>query len=141
MKPIMTIALFAGLLAFTGCATHRAGGNCNQCHAHHGHAACQDDCHGHRGGLLSRLKGPGAVCESCQGGVPVGCRPGPLHWQQGGLDYSAGLSTGLAGHRAGRVMAAQPVAPGPPSGTVGYPYYTTRGPRDFLLDNPPSIGR
>jgi hypothetical protein len=24
---------------------------------------------------------------------------------------------------------------------VGYPYYTTRGPRDFLLDNPPSIGR
>jgi hypothetical protein len=25
--------------------------------------------------------------------------------------------------------------------TVAYPYYTTRGPRDFLLDNPPSIGR
>ena len=22
-----------------------------------------------------------------------------------------------------------------------YPYYTTRGPRDFLRDNPPSIGR
>lgn len=30
--------------------------------------------------------------------------------------------------------------PGPPSGTVGYPYYTLRGPRDFLADNPPSIG-
>jgi hypothetical protein len=29
---------------------------------------------------------------------------------------------------------------GPPSGTVGYPYYTLRGPRDFLVDNPPSIG-
>lgn len=30
---------------------------------------------------------------------------------------------------------------GPPTAQVAYPYYTTRGPRDFLLDNPPSIGR
>ena len=30
---------------------------------------------------------------------------------------------------------------GPTTAQVGYPYYTTRGPRDFLLDNPPSIGR
>lgn len=30
--------------------------------------------------------------------------------------------------------------PGPPTPTYGYPYYTTRGPRDFLVDNPPSIG-
>jgi hypothetical protein len=26
------------------------------------------------------------------------------------------------------------------SSTYAYPYYTTRGPRDFLIDNPPSIG-
>ena len=25
--------------------------------------------------------------------------------------------------------------------SYAYPYYTTRGPRDFLIDNPPSIGR
>ncbi len=31
--------------------------------------------------------------------------------------------------------------PGPPTAQVAYPYYTIRGPRDFLLDNPPSIGR
>jgi hypothetical protein len=31
--------------------------------------------------------------------------------------------------------------PGPPTAQIGYPYYTIRGPRDFLLDNPPSIGR
>lgn len=31
--------------------------------------------------------------------------------------------------------------PGPPTPTYAYPYYTLRGPRDFLLDNPPSIGR
>ncbi|RIK83550.1 MAG: hypothetical protein DCC67_05870 [Planctomycetota bacterium] len=29
---------------------------------------------------------------------------------------------------------------GPPVGQVAYPYYTTRGPRDFLLNNPPHIG-
>ena len=29
---------------------------------------------------------------------------------------------------------------GPPSGAVAYPYYTTRGPRDFLAKCPPSIG-
>ncbi len=32
------------------------------------------------------------------------------------------------------------VNPGPPSGTIAYPYYTIRGPRDFLANNPPSIG-
>ena len=30
---------------------------------------------------------------------------------------------------------------GPPTAAVAYPYYTIRGPRDFLIDNPPSIGR
>ena len=29
---------------------------------------------------------------------------------------------------------------GPPTGAVAYPYYTSRGPRDFLDPNPPSIG-
>lgn len=29
---------------------------------------------------------------------------------------------------------------GPPGGQVAYPYYTTRGPRDFLMANPPTIG-
>ncbi len=29
---------------------------------------------------------------------------------------------------------------GPPTGGVAYPYYTNRGPRDFFVNNPPSIG-
>jgi hypothetical protein len=28
----------------------------------------------------------------------------------------------------------------PQSAQVAYPYYTTRGPRDFLLNNPPPLG-
>jgi hypothetical protein len=31
-------------------------------------------------------------------------------------------------------------AAGPPTGQVTYPYYTVRGPRDFLAKNPRSIG-
>jgi hypothetical protein len=31
-------------------------------------------------------------------------------------------------------------APGPATGAVTYPYYTVRGPRDFLAKNPSSIG-
>ena len=30
--------------------------------------------------------------------------------------------------------------PGPSTAQVAYPYYTTRGPRDFFTNNPPSIG-
>jgi hypothetical protein len=40
-----------------------------------------------------------------------------------------------------RVRSEEPmVDPGPPTGAVTYPYYTTRGPRDFLARNPQSIG-
>ncbi len=31
-------------------------------------------------------------------------------------------------------------APGMSAGAVAYPYYTTRGPRDYFQNNPPSIG-
>lgn len=30
--------------------------------------------------------------------------------------------------------------PGPPTAHTAYPYYTLRGPRDFLLNNPPPLG-
>ena len=32
-------------------------------------------------------------------------------------------------------------SPGPPTAAVSYPYYTVRGPRDYFLDDPPTIGR
>lgn len=47
------------------------------------------------------------------------------------------------GHGAafGVPALAPPVyTPGPPTAAVTYPYYTTRGPRDFLLNNPPPLG-
>ena len=55
---------------------------------------------------------------------------------------------GLGGHVAqamhethGWRHAPPQVGPaGPPTGTYAYPYYTLHGPRDFLVDDPPSIG-
>lgn len=68
-----------------------------------------------------------------------GCGPGPLrprgwavHRDQGG-----GL---LAGHH-GRNGQEEAGPDGMSSAAVAYPYYTTRGPRDFFANNPPSIGR
>ena len=79
------------------------------------------------------------------GGGNCGCRPGcvagPLGWQQGGLNYSGCLQPGLLGHGAGAQLNSTPFTPGPPTAQVAYPYYSVRGPRDFFLDNPPTIGR
>lgn len=48
--------------------------------------------------------------------------------------------TGM-GYRYGGHGVQDPGPAGPQTAAVGYPYYTLRGPRDFLVDNPPSIGR
>jgi hypothetical protein len=66
----------------------------------------------------------GGQC-GCPGG---GCGPG---------------GCGLAGRGIGGGLGGgQPLepAPGMSAGAVGYPYYTHRGPRDFFINNPPSIG-
>ena len=91
---------------------------------------------------MSKLAGV-LGCNACGGagcGRP-GCMAGPLGWQSGGLDYSSHLQTGLLGHTAAQNLNSRPFTPGPPTGQVAYPYYTHRGPRDFLLDQPPTIGR
>jgi hypothetical protein len=67
--------------------------------------------------------------------------PGKIGWQQGGLDYSSHLQPGVLGHRASSAISSQPFTPGPPTGQTAYPYYTVRGPRDFLQSDPPTIGR
>jgi hypothetical protein len=111
------VVFLAGL---TGCITQHGrrpwacmGGSCAQ--APENCVSCNDP------GQCSECRGPGFFnprgrgCDECEG---HGCR--------------------LCG---GRDRAVAEQAPsGPPTGTVAYPYYTTRGPRDFLAKNPPSIG-
>lgn len=105
------------------------GGSCGAC----GGGVCQGGC----GGSCGVATGG---CGRCGCGGPL-CRAGALGWQQGGLDYSSHLHPGLLGHGAGAALNNRPFTPGPPSAQVGYPYYTVRGPRDFLACDPPSIGR
>ncbi len=90
-------------------------------------------------GKLGSMAGVGG-CNNCAG-CRTGCQAGPLGWQQGGLDYSSHLNPGILGHQAGNQLNSQPFQAGPPTGQVAYPYYSVRGPRDFFMDNPPSIGR
>lgn len=72
----------------------------------------------------------GNKCKSCG---PTGCRPAKVGWQRGGTDYQRHLShSDYRNHQAGS---------GVPAPSVAYPYYTVRGPRDFLVNNPPTIGR
>lgn len=74
-------------------------------------------------------------CNSCNGNL--GCRPCNMGWQRGGTDYQRFL-----GHNGGNPSPAGYGGPGGgPAAQVAYPYYTARGPRDFLVDNPPTIGR
>ncbi len=82
-------------------------------------------------GILANI-GCHSGCRNCNNCLP-GCRPGPIGWQRGGTDYQRTLN-----HAA---YAQQPAGSGVQAAQVGYPYYTHRGPRDFFLNNPPTIGR
>lgn len=117
------------------------------------------------GGLMGRLRGE-AACNNC--GV-TGCKDGscgtvlggPLMGRMGGglamrgglglvrgrmagglTCMGCGLPGGQCGCQQNQLYTEQPFGGphGPNAGHVGYPYYTTRAPRDFLMANPPSIG-
>ena len=62
--------------------------------------------------------------------------PCPVHGYNcpGNCQYRLAFGHGRA------VPAGQPFNPGPPSAQVTYPYYTLRGPRDFLQRTPTPIG-
>lgn len=105
--------------------------------------------------------GPGVVdCNSCAGcndpgcGYPKGYGQRPLYADGEPMMDDGYMSAMPVGHHAGchdcklgkclrhasGGYAAPQGPPGPMTGQVAYPYYTTRGPRDFLARNPPDIG-
>ncbi len=81
-------------------------------------------------GFGNRMGTCGPGCRGCGGrGCGLGMRrgggPGEQHPYGGQIPHTDGFG---GPH-------------GPISPTYAYPYYTTRGPRDFFMDNPPTIGR
>ena len=73
----------------------------------------------------------------CQAIKKDPCKPGLLATA---CDPSDDTNPYHVGHPGLCGKHQQAIAPGPAAPTYGYPYYTVRGPRDFLVDNPPSIG-
>ena len=80
--------------------------------------------------LISAFSGCQSACNSCGGG-----RGGLLHHSGRGMHGGHGMH-GAGGHH----YRPETEPAGGPVGQYAYPYYTLRGPRDFLVDNPPSIG-
>jgi hypothetical protein len=83
----------------------------------------------------------GCLCQ-CQGQIPGHCAtPGPHCRMCGGYcgcgPPAPGCPMCCCGASGDQNYNFQP---GPPVAQTAYPYYTLRGPRDFLLNNPPSIG-
>lgn len=74
-----------------------------------------DDGSGRPHGISPAICGGGYCCPCC--GKPA---PGCCCCNSGDQNYN--------------------FTPGPPVAQTAYPYYTVRGPRDYLLANPPSIG-
>ncbi len=144
----LSIALAIAGLATTGCATspftkkdnaqpavqQAAAGNiqltgycdCDDACCEEGYCDCPDGCEC-GDGSCGCGNGNGNGCNSDCGGR--GC----------GKCGRCGLLARLRGHKQ-TYPEQYSFQPGPPTGQVAYPYYTTRGPRDFLIDNPPTIG-
>ena len=90
-------------------------------------------------------------CQDCETGCPDGrcgvggcrdCAQGACHAPHTGR-YGGLAKHHLSGEEKAMLQASNygAVTPaGPPTGAVAYPYYTTRGPRDFLAKCPPSVG-
>ncbi|QDV70318.1 hypothetical protein Poly24_40390 [Rosistilla carotiformis] len=134
MKQLLVVAGLLCLLSSTGgcakalsrggCSSNSCGQQCNSC----------NNCNTKQCNCGQCGNGARGLSSCCRGGVSTGCRPGNLSWQQGGTDYGHNLTYSDVKH--GQMQQN----PGPPSASTAYPYYTTRGPRDFLNANPPSIG-
>lgn len=149
MRLKSTVALAATLLFFavtTGC--HTTGGmGCDDC----GPVGCDSFGGGCSSGACSGLSGLlGAKLGGCSGGAcsdPMNCVT-PESLMADGYGVRGGVTGPLAGHFAvGRHhrgpqshMGPPGPADGPPVGQTTYPYYTTRGPRDFFAASPASIG-
>jgi len=126
---------------------------CNTCDNSCG-SGCEDPC----GGDCAIGGGPDEYCGSddccgggCDSGYADGCSGDASCRSGSGCSSCGGRGCGLCQRLVGRVASgfcphaggypeAYNYNPSPPTGQVAYPYYTVRGPRDFLRNNPPSIG-
>lgn len=112
-----------------GCGDQCSGDQCcgdGSCGPGGSRGTCNGRCRGLVDGIASGFCGPG--CNGCADGY--------------GNGFGNGQCNGCCGlcPNAGVYPEVPRFSPGPPTGQVAYPYYTTRGPRDFLACKPTPIG-
>ena len=129
----MRNALFALLAALT----LSAGSGCGMFHGWGHHKGCDQCCD----------QGCGYCGPNCGACGPGGCKNGACAAGEGGcgcgdVAHNRCPCSPVPDCYTDRQMVADQLGgpPGPPTGQVTYPYYTTRGPRDFFAAHPPSIG-
>jgi hypothetical protein len=103
------------------------------------------------GGTCDQSADCGACDECPECGCPVDCGCNPqcntccsrcrcmIEGVASGFCGGCGPGGGMCPHGMGYPEYPS-FNPGPPVAQVAYPYYTVRGPRDFLRNNPPTIG-
>lgn len=119
-RALFGLMALASISLATGCTTL---GNCG---------GCDDGCSSGGCGIAGGgIAGGGGILGGCgEGGICAdGSEFDPCHPRLRPLKRAGGRH---GGYDAG--------AYGPPTAAIAYPYYTTRGPRDFFEPNPPSIG-
>lgn len=122
---------------------------CSSCQTKSSCSSCGNNCGGRCGSRSGGSRSGGRFC-GCGGqsfsifGSPNCARCGGLRGGQCGRCGVFGIFNGRCGGCGnGGTPHTEPfMGPaGPLSGTYAYPYYTIRGPRDFFMANPPSLGR
>lgn len=122
MKRVL-FGLLAGSVAVGLCGCCSPGGSLPHC-LPGSCAQCPEDC---------------ATCDyGCEGCGPAGCQVGDPAECEARFHPNAGLNGLFSWLRGGR--RCEDCTPGPAAGTITYPYYTLRGPRDFLAAAPPGVG-
>jgi hypothetical protein len=154
MHKLILASLMAVLLASnTGCCIVDRLFQCKPCCGWlSGQGMCGTGCCNscgydpHSGGCGGCGECEGGGCDACDS-----CGGGDCNSWDCAQGYSDGCYTTYGAHTPGGCRSCGfgggPSAddqlynePGPPTGAITYPYYTTRGPRDFLARNPASIG-
>jgi len=151
---VRTVGYESGMLGSNSCSCNSCCDTCCECDC-----GCPEDCCCEAGcGCCDVGCCDGGCCDSgccdvgccdsgccssgCGNGGCCGCGNGDCCGNNGcgPCQRMVGqIASGFCPHSGG-YPAAYNFNPGPPAGQTAYPYYTTRGPRDFLQNNPPTIG-
>lgn len=142
---VLAVALVAGS---SGCCCFErlfccgGGGCCGYGHEGPCEGGCGSGCGG--SGCSDCGMAGGTVTEGGYAGGGGPYAPTPHGRGYGGPGAVASAKHPAAGHplvhQRRNAGGQYEFAAGPPTGGVTYPYYTNRGPRDFLARNPRSIG-